>query len=60
VWIAAFLTMAVGGRLLLKVLPMDQVVAMLVHGLMLVAIVTAVVWITERTSPKGNARLASS
>jgi hypothetical protein len=36
---------------------MDQAVAILVHRLMLVAIVSAVVWISERTSPKGDARL---
>jgi anti-sigma factor RsiW len=60
VWVAAVLTMALGGRLLPKVLPMDQAVAMLVQGLVLVAIVTAVVWISERTSPQGDARLTAS
>ena len=60
VWVAAVLIMALGGRLLPKVLPMDLAAAMLVHGLLLVAIVTAVVWIGERTTPQGAARLATS
>lgn len=60
-WVVTALALVtVVGRMVPKVLPVDLVAAMLVHGLVLAAVIAVVVWISGRAVPQRDSPAAMS